>query len=452
MPTETDELLLRQLPHSVEAEQAVLGSMLIDPRCVSEVIDKLRPDDFYIRQNKEIYETIYAMFNYSLTIDPVTVLENMKQNGYYDENQSRGYILQLMDTTPTAANVGEYIEIIKDKTLLRRVAEAAGDLTAMIHEGTATGQDILEAAEQRVYAIRQGRAARGLTPISDVIIDVYDRLEELAASDRAIPGLSTGLRDLDRAISGLNNSDLILLAARPGMGKTSMALNILLDAGKRSGKKVAFFSLEMSREQLALRLISSECYVDNKKLVTGKLDDQDWESVAAAADSLNRSTILIDDDSSVTVADILAKCRRVDDLGLIVIDYLQLMQSAGGKSGSRGENRQQIVSDISRSLKIMAKDLNVPVLCLSQLSRANESRQDKRPMLSDLRESGAIEQDADIVLFLYREGYYNADTENPNLAECIIAKNRHGETGKVDLQWTPEFTTFTDMEWRREEY
>ncbi len=452
MPTETDELLLRQLPHSVEAEQAVLGSMLIDPRCVSEVIDKLRPDDFYIRQNKEIYETIYSMFNYSLTIDPVTVLENMKQNGYYDENQSRGYILQLMDTTPTAANVGEYIDIIKDKTLLRRVAEAAGDLTAMIQEGTATGQDILEAAEQRVYAIRQGRAARGLIPISEVIIDVYDRLEELAASDSAIPGLSTGLRDLDRAISGLNNSDLILLAARPGMGKTSMALNILLDAGKKSGKKVAFFSLEMSREQLALRLISSECFVDNKKLVTGKLSDEDWESVAAAADSLNRSAILIDDDSSITVADILAKCRRVEDLGLIVIDYLQLMQSAGGKNNARGENRQQIVSDISRSLKIMAKDLNVPVLCLSQLSRANESRQDKRPMLSDLRESGAIEQDADIVLFLYREGYYNADTENPNLAECIIAKNRHGETGKVELQWTPEFTTFTDMEWRREEY
>jgi len=436
----------------VEAEQAVLGSMLIDPRCVSEVIDKLRTDDFYIRQNKEIYETIYSMFNYSLTIDPVTVLENMKQNGYYDENQSRGYILQLMDTTPTAANVGEYIEIIKDKTLLRRVAEAAGELTAMIQEGTSTGQDILEAAEQRIYAIRQGRAARGLVPISDVIIDVYDRLEELAASENAIPGMSTGLRDLDRAISGLNNTDLILLAARPGMGKTSMALNVLLDAGKKSGKKVAFFSLEMSREQLALRLISSECFVDNKKLVTGKLSDEDWESVAAAADSLNRSTIYIDDDSSVTVADINAKCRRVENLGLIVIDYLQLMQSAGGKSNNRGENRQQVVSDISRSLKIMAKELNVPVLCLSQLSRANESRNDKRPMLSDLRESGAIEQDADIVLFLYREGYYNKDAENPNLAECIIAKNRHGETGTVELQWTPEFTTFTDMEWRREEY
>ena len=447
---DNEELLQRQLPHSVEAEQAVLGSMLIDPRCVPEVIDKLRVEDFYLRQNREIYETIYSMFNYSLTIDPVTVLENMKKSGYYDENQSRGYILQLMDTTPTAANVLEYVEIIRDKTLLRRVAETAGELTALVQEGTDSGQDVLEAAEQRIYAIRQGRAAKGLTPISAVLIEVYDRLSELAASDSAIPGLSTGLKDLDRAISGLNKSDLILLAARPGMGKTSMALNILLDAGKKSGKTVAFFSLEMSKEQLAMRLISGECFVDNKKLVTGKLTEQDWESVAMAADSLNRANILIDDDSSVTVADINAKCRRVDNLGLVVIDYLQLMQSAGGKTRA-SDNRQQVVSDISRSLKIMAKELNVPVLCLSQLSRANESRTDKRPMLSDLRESGAIEQDADIVLFLYRDGYYNKDSENPNLAECIIAKNRHGETGTVQLQWMPEFTTFSDMEWQHAE-
>ena len=447
---DNEELLQRQLPHSVEAEQAVLGSMLIDPRCVPEVIDKLRVEDFYLRQNREIYETIYSMFNYSLTIDPVTVLENMKKSGYYDENQSRGYILQLMDTTPTAANVLEYVEIIRDKTLLRRVAETAGELTALVQEGTDSGQDVLEAAEQRIYAIRQGRAAKGLTPISSVLIEVYDRLSELAASGSAIPGMSTGLKDLDRAISGLNKSDLVLLAARPGMGKTSMALNILLDAGKKSGKTVAFFSLEMSKEQLAMRLISGECFVDNKKLVTGNLTEQDWESVAMAADSLNRANILIDDDSSVTVADINAKCRRVDNLGLVVIDYLQLMQSAGGKTRS-GDNRQQIVSDISRSLKIMAKELNVPVLCLSQLSRANESRTDKRPMLSDLRESGAIEQDADIVLFLYRDGYYNKDSENPNLAECIIAKNRHGETGTVQLQWLPEFTTFSDMEWQHTE-
>ena len=425
MALEEEELLLKQLPHSVEAEQAVLGSMLIDPRCVPDVIEQLRPEDFYIRQNREIYETIYSMFNFSLTIDPVTVLENMRKNGVYDENVSRNYILQLMDTTPTAANVGEYVAIIKDKTLLRRIAETAGDMTAMVQQGTDSGQDVLEAAEQRVYAIRQGRAARGLTPISAVLLDVYDRLNELAASDAAVPGLSTGLGDLDLAISGLNKSDLILLAARPGMGKTSMALNILLHAGKFSGKSVAFFSLEMSREQLVLRLISNESFVDNKKLVTGKLNESDWEKVAAAADALNRTKILIDDDSTVSVADINAKCRRVEDLGLVVIDYLQLMTSAGGKERS-GDNRQQIVSDISRALKIMAKELNVPVLCLSQLSRANESRTNKRPMLSDLRESGAIEQDADIVMFLYREDYYEKESENHNLAECIIAKNRHG--------------------------
>ena len=451
MLMEDEELLLKQLPHSVEAEQAVLGSMLIDARCVPEVIDQLRPDDFYVKQNREIYETIYSMFNYSLTIDPVTVLENMKQNGVYDENTSRGYLLQLMDTTPTAANVKEYIGILKDKTLLRRVAETAGELTVLIQQGTETGQDVLEAAEQRIYAIRQGRAAQGLTPISQVLLDVYARLEELAASDSAIPGLSTGLTDLDRAISGLNKSDLILLAARPGMGKTSMALNILLEAGKKSGKNVVFFSLEMSREQLALRLISSECFVDNKKLVTGNLAPEDWEKIMVATESLNRSHILIDDDSTVSVADILAKCRRVDNLGLVIIDYLQLMQSAGGRQYS-GENRQQVVSDISRALKIMAKELDVPVLCLSQLSRANESRSDKRPMLSDLRESGAIEQDADIVMFLYREGYYDKETPNPNLAECIIAKNRHGETRTVELQWLPEFTTFGNMEWQHEEY
>ena len=451
MPMEDEELLLKQLPHSVEAEQAVLGSMLIDARCVPEVIDQLRPDDFYVKQNREIYETIYSMFNYSLTIDPVTVLENMKQNGVYDENTSRGYLLQLMDTTPTAANVKEYIGILKDKTLLRRVAETAGELTGLIQQGTETGQDVLEAAEQRIYAIRQGRAAQGLTPISQVLLDVYARLEELAASDSAIPGLSTGLTDLDRAISGLNKSDLILLAARPGMGKTSMALNILLEAGKKSGKNVVFFSLEMSREQLALRLISSECFVDNKKLVTGNLGPEDWEKIMVATESLNRSHILIDDDSTVSVADILAKCRRVDNLGLVIIDYLQLMQSAGGRQYS-GENRQQVVSDISRALKIRAKELDVPVLCLSQLSRANESRSDKRPMLSDLRESGAIEQDADIVMFLYREGYYDKETPNPNLAECIIAKNRHGETRTVELQWLPEFTTFGNMEWQHEEY
>ena len=446
-----DELLSRQMPHSVEAEQAVLGSILIDERCVPQVVEALKPEDFYLRQNREIYETVCSMFNFSETIDPVTVLDKMKQNGVYDENTSYDYVRQLMVITPTSANVEEYIKIVKDKSLLRRIAQVAGDLTAMIQEGTATAQDALEAAEQRIYAIRQGRSAQGLEHISSVILSVYDRLNELAASGQAVPGISTGLTDLDAAISGLNKSDLILLAARPGMGKTSMALNILLHAGKFSGKTVVFFSLEMSREQLAMRLISQESFVDNKKLVTGQLDDEDWGKIAAASASLNQTQILIDDNPMLSVADMNAKCRRVDNLGLVVIDYLQLMTSAGGNTRP-GDNRQQIVSDISRSLKIMAKELNVPVLCLSQLSRANESRSDKRPMLSDLRESGAIEQDADIVMFLYREGYYNEDTENPNLAECIIAKNRHGETRTIELQWLPEYTTFSSLDRRHEEY
>ena len=443
MPSE-EELLTRQMPHSTEAEQSVLGSMLIDARCVPEVIEALRPEDFYLRTNREIYETIYSMFNFSLTIDPVTVLEHMKQNGVYDENTSRNYILQLMEITPTAANVKEYVAIVKDKALLRRIAETAGELTAMVQEGTGTAQEVLEAAEQRIYAIRQGRSAQGLAHISSVILNVYERLNELAASDSAVP-------DVDMAISGLNKSDLILLAARPGMGKTSFALNMLLHAGKFSGKTVVFFSLEMSREQLAMRLISGESFVDNKKLVTGKLGEEDWTKIAAASAALNQTQILIDDNPSLSVADMNAKCRRVDNLGLVVIDYLQLMTSAGGPTRS-GDNRQQIVSDISRALKIMAKELNVPVVCLSQLSRGPESRSDKRPMLSDLRESGAIEQDADIVMFLYRDDYYNDSDENHNLAECIIAKNRHGETRTVELQWLPEYTTFSSIDRRHSEY
>lgn len=442
-----EELLLRQMPHSTEAEQAVLGSMLIDPRCVPDVVEALTGEDFYLTVNRNIYETIYGMFNFSITIDPVTVLEHMRQNGVYDDKSS-AYLLQLMEITPTAANVKEYIEIVRDKALLRRIAETAGELTALVQEGADTAQAVLEAAEQKIYAIRQGRNSQGLEHISSVLLNVFDRLNELAASESAIPGLSTGLSDLDDALTGLNPSELVLLAARPGMGKTSLALNILLHAGKFSGKTVVFFSLEMSREQLATRLIASEAYVDSKKLLTGRLTEDDWSKVALAAAALNKTSIFIDDNPTLSVADMNAKCRRVENLGLVVIDYLQLMQSAGGKTKYSGENRQQVVSDISRALKIMSKELNVPVLCLSQLSRANESRSDKRPMLSDLRESGAIEQDADVVLFLYREDYYTKETENRNLAECIIAKNRRGETGVVELQWLPEFTAFSTLERR----
>ena len=445
-----EELLYRQPPHSMEAEQSVLGSMLIDSSCIPSVVEALKAEDFYLEQNQVLFETMYAMFSHAQVIDPVTVLEQMRRNGTYDEGTTRNYVAQLIDVTPTSANVGEYLKIVRDKALLRRIARTVDEIRGMVERNEGSGQDILEAAEQRIYAIRQGRAARGLIPISQVLQDVYVRLEELAMQEDHLPGLSTGLSDLDRAISGLRPSDLVLLAARPGMGKTSLALNILLNAGKKSGQSVVFFSLEMSREQLAMRLLSSETFIDNKKLTTGNLDDEDWTKIALACASLNQTKILIDDNPMLTVADMLAKCRRVTDLGLICIDYLQLMQSSGGR-GYANENRQQVVSDISRSLKIMAKELNVPVLCLSQLSRANESRSDKRPMLSDLRESGAIEQDADIVMFLYRDDYYNPESELRNQAECIIAKNRHGETGKIMLQWLPEFTTFSGLDWRHQE-
>ncbi len=445
-----DELLVRQMPHSPEAEQAVLGSMLIDAECVKDVMDQLRPEDFYLRANREIFETIYSMFVYSKPIDGVTVAGEMEKNGLYSDN-TRSYLLQLMEVTPTSANVMEYAKIVRDKALMRAVATAAGDITAMVQEGTGSAGDLLEAAEQKIYAIRRGRNAQSMVTIGVVLQDVMERLAELtAAGGEKVPGLSTGFSAVDSKINGLNDSDLLLLAARPGMGKTSMALNVALSAAKESGKTVAIFSLEMSREQLVTRLIATEGLVENTRLVTGNLRESDWVKIAEAASALSRTDIRIDDNPLLTVADMNAKCRRLDNLGLVVIDYLQLMTSAGGK-GYSGENRQQAVSDISRMLKIMAKELQVPVLCLSQLSRANEKREDKRPMLSDLRESGAIEQDADIVMFLYRDDYYNEDSEKRNIAECIIAKNRHGETGKVPLRWMPEYTAFGTLESRYDE-
>ena len=445
-----DELLVRQMPHSPEAEQAVLGSMLIDAECVKDVMDQLRPEDFYLRANREIFETIYSMFVYSKPIDGVTVAGEMEKNGLYNDN-TRSYLLQLMEVTPTSANVMEYAKIVRDKALMRAVATAAGDITAMVQEGTGSAGDLLEAAEQKIYAIRRGRNAQSMVTIGVVLQDVMERLAELtAAGGEKVPGLSTGFSAVDSKINGLNDSDLLLLAARPGMGKTSMALNVALSAAKESGKTVAIFSLEMSREQLVTRLIATEGLVENTRLVTGNLRESDWVKIAEAASALSRTDIRIDDNPMLTVADMNAKCRRLDNLGLVVIDYLQLMTSAGGK-GYSGENRQQAVSDISRMLKIMAKELQVPVLCLSQLSRANEKREDKRPMLSDLRESGAIEQDADIVMFLYRDDYYNEDSEKRNIAECIITKNRHGETGKVPLRWMPEYTAFGTLESRYDE-
>ena len=443
-----EELLARQAPQSLEAEQAVLGSILIDSKCLNEVIGIVKPEDFYLEQNRQIYETIYTMFNFSQVIDPVTVLDKMRELGYHRDN-SRDYILQLMQITPTAANAVRYAGIVRDKSMLRGLATAASDISETVYSQLGTPEEILENAEKKIFALRKGERGDSLEHIGVTLHKVFDHLTELSQSDSAIPGLSTGLADLDKKINGLNKSDLLLVAARPAMGKSAFALNLSLNVARKTGKTVAIFNLEMSREQLAMRLLAIESFVDGQKMATGKLSEEEWSKLCLASASLSQTDIRIDDNPSITVAEMSAKCRRLDNLGMVVIDYLQLMNGSG--FGKSGDSRVNVVSDISRSLKIMAKELNVPVVCLSQLSRGPESRTDKRPMLSDLRESGAIEQDADEVLFLYRDEYYNPNSEDKGVAECIVAKNRHGEVGTVKLQWFPQFQTFADREWKHAE-
>ena len=445
-----DDLLLRQAPHSPQAEQAVLGSMLIDPDCIKDVMDKLQPEDFYLRANRDIFETIYHMFIYSRPIDGVTVAGEMERNGVYNDN-TRDYLVQLMDVTPTSANVMEYVKIVLDKSLMRQVAAAAGSITAMVQEGNGDAGDMLESAEQKVYAIRRGRSAQNMVTVSMVLQDVMNHLAELTASGgKTLPGLSTGLSAVDAKINGLNKTDLLLIAARPGMGKTSMALNIALNVAKKyPGKAVVFFNLEMSREQMAMRLLANESFVDLQKLVTGQLTEEDWGKLSIASSALSQTDIRVDDNPTITVAEMNAKCRRIENLGLVFIDYLQLMTSAA--PGKTSENRVTVVSEISRALKIMVKELNVPVVCMSQLSRANESRTDKRPMLSDLRESGAIEQDADIVAFIHRPEYYGINQDEngmptAGMAEIIIAKHRNGAVCDVNLRFLKEQARFADMD------
>ena len=445
-----EELLGRRTPHSAEAEQAVLGSLLIDPRRVPEVMEKLKSDDFYIKLNRDIYETIFAMFSFGQTIDPVTVLDQMKVRGVYGDS-SESYLGELMRVTPTAANVMEYAAIVRDRALMRRLGETADEINALIHEETGEADAMLEAAERKIYALRQGRNIGGLTPIASVVQNVFDGLSEAAESGSHMPGLPTGFADLDQTILGLNRSELILVAGRPGMGKTSIALNMAMHVAMSQNKAVAIFSLEMSKEQLVLRLLSHAGLVPLKNLLTGRLSDQQWRAVTETSQALSATDIRIDDNPTLTVSDMNAQCRRVPNLGLVVIDYLQLLQSAGSGHSWSNESRTQVVSDISRMMKIMAKELDVPVVCASQLSRANEGRSDKRPQLSDLRESGSIEQDADVVIGLYRDGYYNRESENPNLAEAIILKNRKGATGTVELSWRPDYTAFGSVERRRDD-
>jgi len=432
-----DELLSKQVPYSIEAEQAVLGGMLVDPKKVGDVMEVLKMEDFYLEANQMIYDAIQRMFLDGRNIDPVTILEEIKILGY-KEKIPRDYVLQLVEITPHGGNVLDYAKIVRSKSMLRELQQVGTDIIDLTRSEEEEAETVADLAEQKVYAVRQGREVQGFTPINVAIQEVYEHLDELASNAGQLPGLPTGFSMLDQYIGGLNKSDLILLGARPGMGKTAIALNMAMSAAKKSNKTVVIFQLEMSRSQLATRLLSAEGFIDSKKLRMGNLTDEDWQKMAEATQTLQKMSIMIDENSGITVPEMKAKCRRLgDQLGLIVIDYLQLMHAP-----KHTDNRVQEVAEISRSLKIMAKELNVPVLCCCQLSRGPEGRQDKRPMLSDLRESGSIEQDADIVLFIYREDYYNDGSENKNAAELIVAKNRHGETGKIDLQWMGQFTAF----------
>lgn len=431
-----DEIIGARLPHNVEAEQSVIGSMLLDPRCVPEVMEHLRSEDFYISQNKAIFEAIQSMFTLNESIDPVTVIDKLTIRGTLDKAGGRAYIMKLLEITPTAVNVAQYIKIVRDKAVLRNLDETTAEIHDIIASGEGEADAVVEIAEQKIYEIRSEKKTKGMAPIRDVLENTYAHLGNLAKNAGKLPGVPTGFSTVDAFLSGLNDSDFIILAANTGVGKTSFALNICSNAAKSCGKAVVVFSLEMSNEQLALRLIAGEALIDSRKLRTGLLDEDEWVAIAHASETLANTKIYLADATGVTVNEMKAKCRRLnEDIGLVIVDYLQLVQS-----GVRTDNRATEVAMISRALKIMAKDLNVPILCLSQLSRSSD-KQERRPRLSDLRESGAIEQDADVVMILYRE-----NPETPETVKLLIEKNRHGSTGDIDLHWDGKYTKFTSID------
>ena len=435
-----------QLPYSLEAEQSVLGSILIDPGVLTQTLDFLKPQYFYLSQHREIFSAMLRMFSASEAIDFVTLLDELKTAGVYDDAGGKAYLLQLVQMVPSVANARAYAKIVQEKYLLRSLIQTSRSIMDSASGETDDVNALVDVAEQKIYDIRRDRSDGGLRPIKDVIIETYDHLKKLGGADREkYLGLPSGFADLDRVTTGLNRSDLILIAARPAMGKSAFALNIAQNVAKHGGT-VAFFSLEMTREQNVTRMLAGEAGIDNRNLRTGELSADDWVRLASAADTLSKCRLYFDDTSGITVPEIKARCRRLRTLDLIVIDYLQLMSS-----GRRIDNRVQEVSEMTRALKIMAKDLDVPVVTLSQLSRGTEARGNHRPQLSDLRESGSIEQDADIVMFLYREDYYEQNEENHNQAMCIVGKNRHGPVGDIPLHWDGVHTQFTSMEKYRDE-
>ncbi len=441
------------LPFSPEAEQSVLGAILLDSSCLARVAEILpRPEYFYQTNNGLIYSTMLEMFTVAQPVDFVTLLERLKGAPGFDEASGKTYLLQLAQLVPSISNVESYARIVRDKYDVRTLITTSRDIIEEASSGAADAATLLDSAEQRIFDIRRGKNMQGLQRLDEIIVQTFDRLDLLNSPDADLyKGVPTGIKELDDTITGLNRTDFILLGARPGMGKTSFALNIARHAAVKANKRVAFFSLEMSKEQLASRLLSTEALVGGTKLRTGKLSEDEWIRIIEAGDVLSKTQFYIDDNPSITVGEMKAKIRRLRDVDLVVVDYLQLMTVAG-----KTDNRVQEISAITRNMKIMAKELNVPVLMLSQLARDSEKRTNHRPVLSDLRDSGSIEQDADIVLFLYREDYYqDAETPNENAdrnsGECIIAKNRDGETKTVPLHWQGEFMRFTAQEVVRSE-
>ncbi len=432
-----------EMPYSLEAEQTILGAILIDADVLSTVMEQVKPESFYIDQHRALFSIMAQMFTSGSKADVITVLnEAVAMRIFETPAEGRNYLANLVNMVPSVSNIESYCNIVSSKYYIRVLAETARGILSDIQSGETDASLLLDAAEQRIFDIRQGRDVTGLTPIKEIVAETYNHIGKIAGPDRELYlGTRSGFSYLDTLTSGLNKSDLILIAARPAMGKTAFALNIACNVARHNEKDVCIFSLEMPREQLVSRLLSTEAQVDSNKLRNGRLDGDDWMRLAAGASYLQGLPLYIDDTASITVQQIKAKLRRMKNLGLVVIDYLGLIQST-----LKTENRVQIVSEITRQLKIMAKELDVPVILLSQLSRGPESRTDKRPMLSDLRESGSIEQDADIVMFLYRDAYYNKESQQPNVAECIVAKNRHGETGTVNLIWDGQYTRFSTME------
>jgi len=424
----------------MEAEQSVLGAILIDPNCMDELANIVRRDDFYIAEHAEIFSAMQSMYLKSKNIDPVTLIEELVQSGTYTEAGGNEYIKLIAETVPTAANAKDYAAIVRDKAILRQLVQAGEDITEAAFAGDDEIGNLVEYAENKVFRIAEGRENKNFVHIRDALLQVYEHLKVLKEDPDSAKGMPTGYTDLDNVIVGLGDSDLVLVGAHPGMGKTSFAMNIVTAAAERTKKTVCVFSLEMSASQLANRMLSSEAQVDSYKLRSGRLTNEDWQAVAYASSHLSEMEILIDDTPGISVTGMKSKLRRVKNLGMVVIDYLGLMSG-----DRRNDNRVQEVSEISRGLKLLAKELNVPVICCAQLSRGPENRPDKRPMLSDLRDSGAIEQDADIVLFLYRDEYYKDETPEQSVAEVIVAKNRHGSLEKVKLGWIGRFTKFTNL-------